>query len=144
MGREGHQHQGVAEHRGVERVLAEAAEYGLAEQQREGAGASGQPPGRVGRQGHGQQYGADQGTAFAQQRLVEQRGLRRRGLPAQAAHQGFAGQGDRYGDQQLQQAAPAVMPEQRQQARQAGDQYQLHAGARVEGRAGGHARASEV
>ncbi|MCY1295941.1 hypothetical protein D9M70_453050 [compost metagenome] len=140
LGREGHQRQGVAEHGGVERVLAEAAEQGLAEQDGEGAGAGRQPPGRVGRQGQGQQRGADQGAAFAQQRLVEKRRVRHRGLVAQAAHQGLAGEDDGNGHQQLQQAAPAVLPEQRQQARQAGDQHQLHAGARVEGRARGHGR----
>ncbi|MNF97447.1 hypothetical protein D3C84_802760 [compost metagenome] len=114
----GHHHHGKTEHGRVERVLADAAIQVLAEQQRESGSTDRQPPWAIRGQRQCQQRGTDQGAAIAQGWLD--------GALAQLQHQRFNRQCGHTRQNQVDQHAPAIPPEQHQHPRHRGQQYLLH------------------
>ncbi|MNN26369.1 hypothetical protein D3C81_1398720 [compost metagenome] len=116
--REHHHGQGKPEHCRIERVFADAAVHVLAEQQTRSHGRYRQPPGAIRWQGSSQQCRADQRAAVAQRWL--------QGLSTQVQDRCFDNQCCGGRQNQIDQHPPTVQPEQSEQPRQSGQQYQLH------------------
>ena len=116
--REGNQYHHVADHGRIERVLPKATIELLAEADGEAAGDQGQPPGRVGRQGQGQQHGGDQGAV-----VLEEQGQR---TLARGQQRGLEAQRAEAGPEQVEQGAGAEQPGQREDARHGGQQHLQH------------------